>query len=169
MAYRLQALLIALEPAQRADGAGRENDPVAVAPRFLRQPRGEPRCDGHAARIVVGKRRVTDVREEKHFFARASRQEELAVAERAALERALDPDVVLAVAQRIEIAPAQTETPVALVVASPVGNPVRIRLVHVQVRLELLQSELALERLGVTDEVQIVLLKIHDPAALCIE
>ncbi len=105
------AVLVAGEPGDCADRAGREQKPVAVSRSPARQAFGEMRQQRDARTIVVRERGMADVGGQQEFVFRLSFVEIFAVGEMPVGQARVDHDLVGLVPQRFEAADAACRTP----------------------------------------------------------
>lgn len=156
-------LLVAGEPGDRADGAGREDEPVGVVRRLLRQRPGQERRHRDAGQVVVGQRRVADVAGDDHLVGDLPGDHVLGVGEVAVLQRGVDAHLVVAFGHRVQGVLRQAEPPLRLVVTGAVRNPVRVVRQGVQVLAQLRQRQGPRHRDAVAEYVQAGRGEVDDP------
>ncbi len=141
MPHAVERLAVAVEPAERTERArdSRAGGTCAVSVCSRQRPRERP--EQHDAReVVVGERRMADVRREQELGVRRAGEVDLARGERAVLERGVDDDVVVAVGERVEPASGHAEPPLLLPVRRPIGDQVGIVGVREDVVAELVEA-----------------------------
>ena len=167
MTQARQDVGVAAEPGQRADGAGREDEPVAeAAPGPGGQPGGQLDRHGQTAQVVVDEGRVAHVGGDDHLLVRLPGDKQLAVEKFPRLQRGVDDDVVLALGEAVELSRGEAEAPVAAVVRRPVRNPVGVVGQGVQVRAELVERHPRPRRGAVAHQMQVVIREVHDAATV---
>ena len=108
---------------------------------------------------------MADVRGKEDLALRLPRQKAFAVSQRSVFERGVDEDLVLAVRQLFQSAVAQAESPGLLVIGRAVGDQIGLVRQREEALPQLLQWKLLVDRHAVVENVQVVLLEIHDLAA----
>src|SRR5688572_32851538 len=101
--------LIAAEPCNRADAAGRKQQTVGISSPRAVERAAEKRREGDSRQVVVGQRWMANMCREENFLLCFSGQKAFAVGEMAVLVRGIDQHLVFTVRERCELVLAQTE------------------------------------------------------------
>ena len=119
-----------------------------------------------AREVVVGERRVADVRAEQELVVAPTGNHDLARGQRSCLERRVDDDVVVAVGKPFELPAAHAEPPLLLPVRRTEGDELRVVAVGVDVGAELLERDDGVDRRAVAEHVQRGVGGVHDPGSV---
>src|SRR5690606_13871013 len=156
---------ISFQPAQRANGTGCEYQAIAVTPARTGEPGRECSRDGHAAGIVVGERRMAYVREHQYFIAAGPRQEPLPVRQRSHGKATTDFRSIHPIDPTFKVRCPETESPITLVIAGAIRNPIRILGRYMQMRTQLPQLQRLRNWFRIADQMKIVCLEVDDLCA----
>jgi hypothetical protein len=124
--------------------------PGAKTKRFL----GEHRRDGDAGQVVVGERRVADVRGDHDLVLDLALQPRLGEREVAGAQRRVDHDLVVARLERLQRIVREAEAPRARVVGRPVRDQAGLVGQREQALAQLLERHRGADRLAAVDDVQ---------------
>ena len=158
-------MLVAREPGDRADCPRGEQKTVAVARPQRGEALGQKRQQREPRAVVVGERRVADVRREQELLVRRAAVQILAVGEAAGVEARVNHHLVQAVGQRREPVVGHAEAPGLGVVGGPIGNQIGLVGQREDMLLQLVQRQRRTHRPTVVQDVQVAAAEVDHPLA----
>lgn len=112
---------------------------------------------------------MADIGRQEDFVFRFTRHDQFAIVQQARAKVGVDDNTVSAGPKRLALPLGNAEAPSPAVIGGHIGNGIGLVGQRIEVRLQFVTFQPDIGRLGISDEVKIVLSKIHDPVAVTVE